>query len=225
MVGRHTSRRTSGTGCQAVAAVKQRLLDVSGRHSLLHSNSWTPAAVRWHPRCVGENKASAVDDLLGLRKARSGCTKSVRPRRPTQIARAYKGVRAPASKLGTTPLQRQYARLFGKDKGAAAWAWLPTPAAAAAAAVAAVREEERLRCRRAELQELQDLLADRLLSEANYVAEVKQLGKVAPWRCLSARHSQGVPRARTSQRNPRHCASGARPGSRLGKVTNSTAYV
>ena len=220
MVGRHTSRRTSGTGCQAVAAVKQRLPDVSGRHSLLHSNSWTPAAVRWHPRRVrGENKPSVVDDLLGLRKARSGCTKSVRPRRPTQIARAYKGVRAPASK-GTTPLQRQYARLFGKDKGAAAWAWLPTPAAAAATAVAAVREEARLRCRRAELQELQDLLADRLLSEANYVAEVKQLGaRVAPWRCPSARHSQGEDQSNGSPPLCLRCST-----SRLGKVTNSTAY-
>jgi len=38
-----------------------------------------------------------------------------------------------------------------------------------------VRREERLRCRRAELQDLQDLLADRLLSEHNYVAEVKRV--------------------------------------------------
>ena len=136
----------------ATCTVKQRAPDASRRHSILHSNRWTPAAVRRNPRRVGENKD---------------------PRRPTQIARACKGVLAPAAR-GTTPLQRQYARLF--SKGAPEWAWLPrAPAAAAAAAAAAVRREERLRCRRAELQELQDLLADRLLSEDNYVAEVKRV--------------------------------------------------
>ena len=149
-----------GTDCRTVkrpnatCTVKQRAPDASRRHSFLHSNRWTPAAVRRNPRRVGENKD---------------------PRRPTQIARACKGVLAPAAR-GTTQLQRQYARLFSKGKGAPGWAWLPrAPAAAAAAAAAAVRREERLRCRRAELQELQDLLADRLLSEDNYVAEVKRV--------------------------------------------------
>ena len=149
-----------GTDCRTVkrpnatCTVKQRAPDASRRHSFLHSNRWTPAAVRRSPRRVGENKD---------------------PRRPTQIARACKGVLAPAAR-GTTPLQRQYARLFSKGKGAPGWAWLPrAPAAAAAAAAAAVRREEQLRCRRAELQELQDLLADRLLSEDNYVAEVKRV--------------------------------------------------
>jgi hypothetical protein len=201
MVGRHTSQRASGTACQTATAAKQRLPDVSRRHSLLHSNSWTPEAVRRHPRRLGENKASVVDDVLGLRKARGGCKPGVRPRRPTQIARARKGVRAPASK-GASPLQRQYARLFGKDKGAAAWAWLPTPAAAAAAAAAAVaataagREQERLRGRRAELQELQDLLADRLISKDNYVAEVSSL--VIKWPHGGA-SVPDTPRARASQ--------------------------
>ena len=149
-----------GTDCRTVkrpnatCTVKQRAPDASRRHSFLHSNRWTPAAVRRNPRSVGENKD---------------------PRRPTQIARACKGVLAPAAR-GTTQLQRQYARLFSKGKGAPGWAWLPrAPAAAAAAAAAAVRREEQLRCRRAELQELQDLLADRLLSEDNYVAEVKRV--------------------------------------------------
>lgn len=150
-----------GTDCRTVkrphatCTVKQRAPDASRRHSFLHSNRWTPAAVRRNPRRVGENKD---------------------PRRPTQIARACTGVLAPATR-GTTPLQRQYARLFSKGKGAPGWAWLPrAPAAtAAAAAAAAVRREERLRCRRAELQDLQDLLADRLLSEDNYVAEVKRV--------------------------------------------------
>ena len=160
MVGREAAMvgGMPGTDCRTVkrpnatCTVKQRAPDASRRHSFLHSNRWTPAAVRRNPRRVGENKD---------------------PRRPTQIARACKGVLAPAAR-GTTPLQRQYARLF--SKGAPEWAWLPrAPAAAAAAAAAAVRREERLRCRRAELQELQDLLADRLLSEDNYVAEVKRV--------------------------------------------------
>ena len=160
MVGREAAMvgGMPGTDCRTVkrpnatCTVKQRAPDASRRHSFLHSNRWTPAAVRRSPRRVGENKD---------------------PRRPTQIARACKGVLAPAAR-GTTPLQRQYARLF--SKGAPEWAWLPrAPAAAAAAAAAAVRREERLRCRRAELQELQDLLADRLLSEDNYVAEVKRV--------------------------------------------------
>ena len=139
----------------ATCTVKQRAPDAGRRHSFLHSNRWTPAAVRRNPRRVGENKD---------------------PRRPTQIARACKGALASATR-GTTPLQRQYARLFSKGKGAPGWAWLPrAPAAtAAAAAAAAVRREERLRCRRAELQDLKDLLADRLLSEDNYVAEVKRV--------------------------------------------------
>ena len=51
----------------------------------------------------------------------------------------------------------------------------------AAAAAAAEKREERFRCRRAELQDLQDLLADRLLSEEYYTAEVKRvLEKEAP---------------------------------------------
>ena len=51
----------------------------------------------------------------------------------------------------------------------------------AAAAAAAARREERFRCRRAELQDLQDLLTDRLLSEESYTAEVKRvLEKEAP---------------------------------------------
>ena len=229
MVARHTSRQTSSdatTGCQTVTATKQRLPDACRRHSLLHSNSWTPstpAAVRLHPRRLEESKPSVGDEVLGLRPSRGGCTKGAHQLRPAQIARAYKGVRAPASK-DTTPLMRQYARLFGKDKGAAAWAWQPkAPAAAAAlaaalreeerlfskdkeaasfikdkeaaslsllkscfatalttnapaaAAAAAAHEEERLRCRRAELQDLQNLLADRLLSEDFYVAEVKRV--------------------------------------------------
>jgi hypothetical protein len=51
----------------------------------------------------------------------------------------------------------------------------------AAAAAAAAKREERFRCRRAELQDLQDLLTDRLLSEEYYTAEVKRvLEKDAP---------------------------------------------
>ena len=253
-MARHTSRQTSSdatTGCQTVTATKQRLSDASRRHSLLHDHSWTPKAVRLHPRRLGERTASVADEVLGLRHARGGRTKGAHQLRPAQIARAYKGVRAPASE-DNTPLMRQYARLFGKDKGAAAWAWQPkAPAAAAAlaaalreeerlfsndkeaasfikdkeaaslsllkscfaeartalvkdreaaswqpmmgagpwiprttalptnapaaAAAAAAHEEERLRCRRAELQDLQNLLADRLLSEDFYVAEVKRV--------------------------------------------------
>ena len=74
-----------------------------------------------------------------------------------------------------------------KDKEAASWQpmmgagpWIPRTTALptnapAAAAAAAAHEEERLRCRRAELQDLQNLLADRLLSEDFYVAEVKRV--------------------------------------------------
>ena len=87
----------------------------------------------------------------------------------------------------------QYARLYGRredpylshphrESGAVAGQHrreraVPT----AAAAAAAVKADERLRCRRAELQDLQDLLADRLLSEEYYTAEVKRvLEKEAP---------------------------------------------
>ena len=45
----------------------------------------------------------------------------------------------------------------------------------AAAAVAAAKREERFRCRRSELQDLQELLADGLLSEELYTAEVKRV--------------------------------------------------
>ena len=167
-----------------------------------------------------------VDDVLGLRKARGGCKPGVRPRRPTQIARARKGVRAPASK-GASPLQRQYARLFGKDKGAAAWAWLPTPAAAAAAAAAAVaataagREQERLRGRRAELQELQDLLADRLISKNNYVAEVSSL--VIKWPHGGA-SVPDTPRARASQMGAPPLPAPPLLEPATSKVANSASY-
>ena len=45
----------------------------------------------------------------------------------------------------------------------------------AATAVAAAKREERFRCRRSELQDLQELLADGLLSEELYTAEVKRV--------------------------------------------------
>ena len=83
------------------------------------------------------------DEVLGLRHARGGRTKGVHQLRLAQIARAYQGVRAPASE-DNTPLMRQYARLFGKDKAAAAWAWPPKAPAAAAAYAAVMREEEQL---------------------------------------------------------------------------------
>ena len=152
------TRPTSSSGVQQVVAAA--------------GSSWTPAAGRLHVRrrCQ-KSKPYIGDEVLGLRQAGCGRAKGLRPVRPAaaKIVRAYKGMRVSATKE-VTPLRRQYARLFSKDKGAIAEQ--PNPAAATAETV---RDEERLRCRRAELQELQDLLADRLLSEENYIIEVKRV--------------------------------------------------
>ena len=78
----------------------------------------------------------------------------------------------------------------------------------AATAVAAAKREERFRCRRSELQDLQELLADGLLSEELYTAEVKRvLEKESPEH--RARHGPLC-----SPPLPCPCAPGGRAGPR-----------
>ena len=76
-----------------------------------------------------------------------------------------------ASASKETQMKRQYPRLCGSNEGAI----VRQPTSAAAAAATAMRKEKRLRFRHAELQDLEALLADRLLSKAQYTAEVKHV--------------------------------------------------
>ena len=113
-----------------------------------------------------------MDGHTPARKRAPPPPKARRPRTPCArsrtIVRTCKNLHEATSL--DTPLKRQFARLSGAKEGAVA-----LQPALSEPAVPAVRMEERLRCRRSELQELQNLVANQLLSEESHMAEVKRV--------------------------------------------------